>query len=93
MKDYTFANGITVPKGSTIKTPLAPVHMDDSIHENAKEFDGFRFSRLREQDGNNAKYSAVNTSHEFLHFGHGHHAWYSLQGNNILMIVLEDSLQ
>ena len=77
MKDYTFANGITVPKGSRLRSPLGPLQFNNNVYENADEFDGFRFSRLREQHGDNAKYFAVNTSIDYLNFGHGQNAWYS----------------
>lgn len=75
LKPYTFKNGITVPKGTTLAAPLWPIHMDDGIYENAEQFDGFRFSKLRERCGENAKYYAANTNEEYLQFGHGQHAW------------------
>jgi hypothetical protein len=50
--------------------------MDEKTYPNALEFDGFRFSRMREQDGESAKHHSSNTSHDFLYFGHGQHAWY-----------------
>jgi cytochrome P450 len=74
-KPYTFSNGVTIPKGTYVGAPMWGIHMDDTIYENAKEFDGFRFSKLRENMGENAKFLAVNTNNEYLHFGHGIHAW------------------
>jgi cytochrome P450 len=76
MQPFTFSNGITISPGETLASPAAAVHLDDSIYENAKEFDGFRFSALRELDGDSAKTYSVNTGTEFLTFGHGEHAWY-----------------
>jgi cytochrome P450 len=76
MKDYTFANGMTIPRGTTIATPAYPIQHDPEIYPNPHEFDPFRFARLREEIGAEAKYHAGNTSTEFLHFGHGQHAWY-----------------
>lgn len=77
MKSYTFADGTTIPKGVILATPILAIHTDDNYYPNAKEFDGFRFSKLREQEGESAKHHSSNTSSEYLHFGHGHHAWYS----------------
>jgi cytochrome P450 len=76
MKSYTFADGTVVPKGVDIVAAAMAIHMDPTIYANPTEFDGFRFSRMREQDGESAKHHSSNTSLEYLHFGHGHHAWY-----------------
>ena len=89
MKPFTFSNGITVPPGLTIGSPILPIHMDTSIYENANSFDGLRFFRLWEQNRENAKHMCVNTNIDFLTFGHGTHAWY-LRVMCILTIVLED---
>lgn len=74
MKPFTFSNGITISAGETVGSPAGAIHMDDSIYENAKEFDAFRFSRMKESP----KMYSVNTGTEFLTFGHGEHAWYDL---------------
>jgi len=50
--------------------------MDETVYEDAEKFDGFRFSKMREREGENAKHYSVNTGMEFLTFGHGKHAWY-----------------
>jgi cytochrome P450 len=76
MKPYTFANGITVPKGVTVVTPQGPHQMDDNVYENASEFDGLRFNRAREQNEESARFYTTNTSTDHLIFGHGRHAWY-----------------
>jgi cytochrome P450 len=76
MKSYTFANGITVPAGSTLVAAVGPKGMDEKTYENPSEFDGFRFCRLRELEGENAKFYTVNLNNEFMRFGMGPHAWY-----------------
>ena len=76
MRPYTFANGFTLPKGELIAVPISSIHRDESIYQNATEFDGFRFSNLRELEGESSKYHCSKTGTEFLSFGHGHHAWY-----------------
>jgi cytochrome P450 len=75
MKPFRFSDGTIVPTGTRVAVPVAPIQKDESIYENANQFDGFRFSNLRERDGESAKHHVSNTNLEFLHFGHGHHAW------------------
>jgi len=72
---FTFSDGIFIPRDQVIGTPVFAAHTDDNVYPNGKEFDGFRFSRMREQEGESAKHHASNTSLEFMTFGHGQHAW------------------
>lgn len=51
------------------------MHHDDALYEDATKFDAFRFSRMRERDGEAAKHQFVNTSIDYITFGHGKHAW------------------
>jgi cytochrome P450 len=76
MQPFTFSDGITVSAGETLASPAGAVHLDDSVYERAKEFDGFRFSRAKEMDGERPNAYSVSTGTEFLTFGHGGHAWY-----------------
>jgi len=76
MNSFTFSNGITIKRGEIVGTNIAGLHMDENIYKNAHIFDGFRFSRMREEKGDLASLYAANTSTEFLQFGHGRHAWY-----------------
>ena len=78
LKPYRFSNGVTIPKGTMVVAPVAGIHMDDTIYPGANEFDGFRFSRLRNEIGDTTKCDAVEVSTEFLHFGSGPHAWFSI---------------
>lgn len=75
MKQYTFSDGTAVPAGVVLAAPLRPLLIDENIYEDPNEFRGFRFNDLRERNGESAKYQASNTTPEFLHFGHGRHAW------------------
>lgn len=89
MKPFRFSNGVTIPAGEVLASPARSVHMDTSIYEDP-EFDGFRFSKMREQEGNGAKHQAVITSTGFLTFGHGAHPWYCCIYSHRLMKVLVD---
>ena len=62
MKPYTFANGVTLRPGEIVATPIARVHLDESIYKNPLEFDGFRFSRQRMMES--AKLYTINTNPE-----------------------------
>jgi cytochrome P450 len=77
LRPFTLSNGVTIPAGTLVSLPLRAVHADREIYPNAEEFDGFRFSKLREQEGDVTvtKHLAVSTSAEHLAFGIGRHAW------------------
>lgn len=75
MKSFEFSDGTIIPKGAMVVAPVAPIHMDETIYDNASQFNGFRFSELRERDGGSARHHSSNTNSEFLHFGHGPHGW------------------
>ncbi|EJD07466.1 cytochrome P450 [Fomitiporia mediterranea MF3/22] len=75
MSDLTLPDGTFLPAGTFIAANVAGMHRDDSYYPDANKFDGFRFSKLREQSsGEGVKHQMVNTSPEYLAFGHGRHA-------------------
>src|ERR1700735_1332875 len=75
LRSFTFSNGVTVPAGTLIVVPGA-VHKDGESYPNPEEFDGFRFAKLRERDGDAvAGHQALSTSTDHLTFGYGRHAW------------------
>ncbi|PIL33520.1 cytochrome P450 [Ganoderma sinense ZZ0214-1] len=74
MKEVTLSNGTVIPKGALVVAASYPTHHDDAIYENANTFDPFRFSRMREVEGEGMKHQFVNTSPEYISFGHGRHA-------------------
>jgi cytochrome P450 len=47
------------------------MYLDDDIYPNASTFDAFRFSKLREQPGNENRHQFVTTSPTHINFGHG----------------------
>jgi cytochrome P450 len=78
LRPFTFSNGVTIPAGTLLAVPLHSVHTDEEIYPNALEFDGFRFFKLREKEGDGvlaAGHQLVTTSPELLGFGLGRHAW------------------
>lgn len=76
MEDYTFADGMFIPKGTLISAASGCLHLDDEFYENAALFDPFRFARMREVVGEGTKHQFVSTTLDYLPFGHGRSAWY-----------------
>ncbi|KAI0640040.1 cytochrome P450 [Trametes polyzona] len=75
MKDVTLIDGTVVPCGTMLLATSYDIHHDGSIYENPEVFDPFRFSRMREQSEEQAsKHQFVNTSVNYIPFGHGKHA-------------------
>ncbi|KAJ7445860.1 cytochrome P450 [Mycena latifolia] len=75
---FRFSDGTFIPYGSFLSVSGRPVQHDPANYDNPEVFDGFRFSRLREQ-GQEAgegifKNHMVSTAPEHLVFGHGKHA-------------------
>ncbi|KAI0245471.1 cytochrome P450 [Lactifluus subvellereus] len=76
LRPFTFSNGLTIPAGTLMAIPAGAIHTDGEIYPNPEEFDGFRFSKLREMEGDTMlnKHQAVSISPEQLTFGLGRHA-------------------
>ena len=73
---FTFSNGVTVPAGTLIVVPGGAVHRDGEIYPNSEGFDGFRFAKLREYNGDAvARHQALSMSVDHLTFGYGRHTW------------------
>ncbi|KAM6503786.1 Cytochrome P450 [Amanita muscaria] len=73
-KDFTFSDGTTVPAGSMVVVPFNPVHTDRDNYVNPDKFDGFRFERMRAQQGEEAKHQLSSLGVDYVLFGHGRHA-------------------
>ncbi|KAI9465948.1 cytochrome P450, partial [Lactarius psammicola] len=75
LRPFTFSNGVTVPAGTLVAAPTGAINRDGEIFPNPEEFDGFRFAKPREGDGNAvAVRQALSTSADNLTFGIGRHA-------------------
>jgi hypothetical protein len=85
MKPFKLSNGVIIPAGEIVVSPIRVVHMDKALYPNPHKFDGFRFSKMREQEGQSAKHFAAQTGTEFLTFGHGEHAWFV---NDLCSLIL-----
>jgi len=72
--DYTLSDGTFLPKGTFVSAAVGCMHNDDDFFDKANEFDGFRFSSTRDEDGESTKHQMVSVSSEYLAFGYGKHA-------------------
>jgi len=74
MKDFTFSNGVTVPEGHFVSAAPYATHYDSRFYPNPEEFQAFRFSDMREKEGEGLKHQAVMITEEWINFGGGRHA-------------------
>ncbi|TBU37645.1 cytochrome P450, partial [Dichomitus squalens] len=75
-KDVTLINGTFSPKGTLLAAAAYPTHHDETTYVNADMFDPFCFARMHvNRDRDRGKHKFVNTSVDYISFGHGTHAW------------------
>lgn len=70
-KGLKLSTGDVIPPGETVAGPNHAINFSPAIYPNPGEFDGFRFSKLREIPGNETKHQFIATSTESINFGHG----------------------
>ena len=77
LRPFTFSNGVAIPADTIIALPVHAIHTDEAIYPNAEEFHGFRFSELRNKEGEEkvTGHQPIATSGELSTFGLGKHAW------------------
>ena len=75
MVPHTFSDGTHVPKGIWVLPATSAIHRDANTYENPNEWDGFRFSRMREQKGQETKHQMVSMTSDNLTFGTGKYGW------------------
>ncbi|KAL1951299.1 hypothetical protein VTO73DRAFT_448 [Trametes versicolor] len=74
VKDITLRDGTALPRGTSIVATSYSIHRDGAKYENPDIFDPFRFSRMRaDSEEQRVKNQLVNTSNDYLAFGHGKH--------------------
>ncbi|KAK2038755.1 cytochrome p450 monooxygenase, partial [Colletotrichum somersetense] len=73
LKPLKLSNGVVIPAGTSLAASPACVSRDPAIWKNPDDFDGLRFYKLRETEGEE-KYQFATVNEEALSFGHGRHA-------------------
>ncbi|SMY20802.1 unnamed protein product [Zymoseptoria tritici ST99CH_1A5] len=69
---FVTSTGHRIPAGSTVMIRAHPINRDRKLWgDNADQFDGFRFSKLRDMPGNALKYQHTSTGTDNINFGHG----------------------
>ncbi len=66
LKEYTFSDGLVVPKGTFLSVNVFSRHSAD-CYPNADVFDGFRYAR----EGGQGQLLSTGPSMEYHGFGHG----------------------
>ncbi|KAK7686510.1 hypothetical protein QCA50_010108 [Cerrena zonata] len=74
LQDITLSNGTLIPVGTLMVAPVFCTHMDEENYHDASVFNPWRFSDMRDEDGENTKHHFVSTSSDYIAFGHGRHA-------------------
>ncbi|KAF7792532.1 hypothetical protein EIP86_003573 [Pleurotus ostreatoroseus] len=69
-----FSNGAVIPPNSFIVAAATGTHLDEDNYENPEIFNPWRFSNMREAEGEALKHQFVSTSLDYVPFGHGKHA-------------------
>ncbi|THC93378.1 hypothetical protein EYZ11_007135 [Aspergillus tanneri] len=73
LEDVQLSDGLEIPKGT--KTLVSCHNMwDPDVYDNADEFNGYRFYKLRKLPGQENSAQLVSTSANHFGFGHGMHA-------------------
>ncbi|KAF4910817.1 Cytochrome P450 monooxygenase BOA4 [Colletotrichum fructicola] len=73
LKPLKLSNGVIIPAGTSLAASPACVSRDPTIWKDPDEFDGLRFFKLRETEGEE-KYQFATVNEDALSFGHGRHA-------------------
>ena len=69
VKAFTFSDGTRIPSGTLLACATTSIHTDEGYYVNSTKFDPFRFSTMREGDGEGIKHQLVVTSPDYLGFG------------------------
>ena len=73
VKEFKLSDGTVLPKGTYVTVPSFAMYFDNENYPDAAEFDPWRFSKLRQNPGEETLHSFVQTTPTFLHFGYGGH--------------------
>ena len=71
LKDFTFSDGTTIPRGTTVCVSRN-TYFNDKVYEDPLRFDGFRFSKMLESS-TKKKVGIITSSRDHFPFGLGRH--------------------
>ncbi|KAF9067154.1 cytochrome P450 [Rhodocollybia butyracea] len=71
LRDFTFSDGTVVPAGTIVAVASQALHHDGAYYKDPETFKPFRFSDLREQEGESLKHQMAAVDPAFVLFGGG----------------------
>ncbi|KAL0766919.1 hypothetical protein CaCOL14_010490 [Colletotrichum acutatum] len=72
IQDVTLSDGTFIPNGTKLEFPTFAIHRDSEFFDNAPDFDGFRFLKLRQEDDKEGgKHHYVSARRDMLGWGLG----------------------
>ncbi|PCH34304.1 cytochrome P450 [Wolfiporia cocos MD-104 SS10] len=74
LQNVKLSDGTIVPAGTICGAVSFAMHHDEDNYADPEVFNPFRFSDMRAEESERVKYQYVNTSPEYISFGHGKHA-------------------
>ncbi|RDB16772.1 Ent-kaurene oxidase [Hypsizygus marmoreus] len=74
MRGHDLPDGKRIPPGHRVAIDMKAVHFNPEIYIDPNRCDLFRFSKLRELEGNDSKYGFATVDSHYLPFGAGRHA-------------------
>ncbi|KAL8673743.1 MAG: hypothetical protein Q9168_001850 [Polycauliona sp. 1 TL-2023] len=74
LKEQTLSDGTVVPEGARTQMAIQPHQLEDPSIPDPEVFDGFRYFRMRQQEGHSDKHQFSTTDPHSLHFGRGKYA-------------------
>ncbi|PBK74138.1 cytochrome P450 [Armillaria solidipes] len=70
-KDFVFSDGSVVPAGAHVSVAAVATHLDLNNYEDPYEFKPWRFSEMREKDGESIHHQMVTPRLDYILFGIG----------------------
>lgn len=75
LQNFTFSDGIVIPKGHLVAVANLPMHLDEENYSDPNKFDGFRFAHLRDSEVDGfSKHQMISLGLDYIVFGNGRHA-------------------
>lgn len=71
LESYTMRDGTTLQRDAHISVPVNAIQNDPEVTPKPEEFDGDRYYKLRQQEGEGHLHQFSTTSEKILNFGHG----------------------
>lgn len=95
LQKHVLSDGFVLPRGSHISMPVNAIQNDPMTTPSPEIFDGFRYYKLRQKEGEGHLHQFITTQNNILNFGHGAFAcpgrfFASLEIKNILVRLIMD---